>query len=157
MNLTMSAGRMFPPIVREAKKQVFNQFSIARCVDELRTPGTIVSIHPEGTRNKSDDPYTFLPAKPGAGHIALGCPEAKVIPVYILGMGNDLRREFRWNVLSPGEHPIYVYFGAPLNFDDLRQKAREKGPRITLSKRAADRCMEGIKALAEEHRRTTSS
>mgnify|MGYP001480307136 CR=1 FL=1 len=34
-------------------------------------PGTVVGLHPEGTRGKGPDPYTFLPAQPGVGKLAL--------------------------------------------------------------------------------------
>jgi 1-acyl-sn-glycerol-3-phosphate acyltransferase len=148
VNLTMSGMRMFPPVMRDDKKRQFNQWSVDRLCDELRHPGTVVAIHPEGTRNKSDDPYAFLPAQPGAGRVALSVPEAVVIPVFVLGMGNALHEEFAANWTSPSAHPIDVYFGAPVDLSDLRGQA----PRAALFKRASDRCMDAIRALANEHR-----
>ena len=50
------------------------------------------------------------------------------------------------------EHPVDVYFGTPIEFDDLRPKANM----ITTQKRAADRCLDAIKALAEKQRRAAA-
>lgn len=150
VNAIMSGMRMFPPVMREKEKKTFNNYSVERCVEELDRPdiGTILGIHPEGTRNKNPDPYSFLPAQPGVGRIALASKRAKVIPVFALGMGQSILGEMRLNVLSPREHPVDVYFGKPIDFEDLRPKAA----RITAQKRAADRCLDAIKALAEEQR-----
>lgn len=151
VNFAMSGMRMFPPVMRDKEKKAFNQYSVARCVEELnRTDvGTVLGIHPEGTRNKSDDPYAFLPAQPGTGTIALGATRAKVIPVFVLGMGQSINGEMRRNAFAPSKHPIDMYFGAPIDFSDLLPKANM----ITTQKRAADRCLDAIKSLAETQRR----
>jgi 1-acyl-sn-glycerol-3-phosphate acyltransferase len=151
VNFAMSGMRMFPPVMRDKEKKAFNNYSVARCVEELNRPdiGTVLGIHPEGTRNKSDDPYAFLPAQPGTGRIALGATRAKVIPVFVLGMGQSIAGEMRKNVLAPDEHPVDVYFGAPLDFSDLLPKANM----LTAQKRAADRCLDAIKVLADMQRR----
>ncbi len=154
VNLSMSAMRMFPPILRDGSRGTFNNWAIDRCVAELNTPGTIVGIHPEGTRNKSDDPYAFLPAQPGAGRLALCAdPEVRVIPVFALGTGNSIASEMKKNITAPEDHPTSLYFGAPLDFADLRAR----GIRATTAKRAADRCLDAIRALAEQHRRDTGA
>ena len=62
---------MFPPIMRGREKIGFNEYSIQRMIAELGVPNTLIGIHPEGTRNKTDDPYTFLKIRPGAGRVAL--------------------------------------------------------------------------------------
>jgi 1-acyl-sn-glycerol-3-phosphate acyltransferase len=149
VNLSMSAMRMFPPIMRDAQKRAFNMWAIDRCIEELRQPGTIVGIHPEGTRNKGDDPYSFLPAQPGAGKVALEAETAHTIPVFLLGMGQSIRGEMKKNVLAPRHNRIDVYFGDPIDFSDLRPKK----DKTTTAKRAANRCIEAIAALAEEQRR----
>lgn len=151
VNAVMSGMRMFPPVMRDKDKRPFNNYVIARCIDELNREdiGTVLGIHPEGTRNKGDDPYAFLPAQPGVGRIALGATRAYVIPVFALGMGQSILGEMRVNALSPAEHPVDMYFGAPIDFSDLRPK----GNMLTTQKRAADRCLDAIKALAERQRR----
>jgi hypothetical protein len=45
-----------------------------------------------------------------------------------------------------------VYFGAPLDFSDLRPKANM----LTSQKRAADRCLDAIKVLADAQRRAAA-
>jgi 1-acyl-sn-glycerol-3-phosphate acyltransferase len=137
--------------MREKEKKPFNNYAVQRCIEELNREdiGTVLGIHPEGTRNKGDDPYTFLPAQPGVGRIALGATRAKVIPVFVLGMGQTIRGEWKMNFGEPSKYPVDVYFGEPLAFDDLRPKANM----LTTQKKAADRCLDGIKALAERQRR----
>ncbi len=150
VNAVMSGMRMFPPVMRDKEKRPFNNYVLARCIEELNREdiGTVLGIHPEGTRNKGDDPYSFLPAQPGVGRVTLGATRACVIPVFALGMGQSILDEMRMNVLTPNEHPVDVYFGAPLDFSDLRPKANM----LTTQKRAADRCLDAIKALAERQR-----
>ena len=153
VNLSMSAMRMFPPIMRDGSKRAFNMWAIDRCVAELRRPGTIVGIHPEGTRNKGADPYTFLPAQPGAGKIALYADDIPTIPVFITGIGNSLPRELLKNVVVPRDHRIDVYFGSPIDFSDLVPKRHK----TTTAKKAAERCITGIQGLAEEQRAYAAS
>lgn len=155
VNAVMSGMRMFPPVMRDREKRPFNSYSVARCVAELnRTDiGTVVGIHPEGTRNKGDDPYDFLPAQPGVGRIALGATRAHVIPVFALGMGQSIASEMKKNAMHADETPIDVLFGKPIDFTDLQPKANM----LTTQKKAADRCLDAIKALAEEQRRIAAA
>ena len=151
VNAIMSGMRMFPPVMRDREKKAFNNYVLSRCVEELNREdiGTVLGLHPEGTRNKGDDPYAFLPAQPGIGRVALGATRAHVIPVFVLGMGQTIRGEWRMNLLAPDDHPVDVYFGKPLDLSDLRPKANL----ISTQKRDADRCLDAIKALAETQRR----
>ncbi len=149
VNIAMSGMRMFPPIMRERERAGFNLFSVARCVAELEVPGTIMGLHPEGTRNKGDDPYSFLPAQSGVGKIALEAKSAHVIPVFVHGMTSSLATEFKRNWREPPQdHMIDVMFGKEIDLSDLRASAA----RAAALKRASNRCLDGIKALAEEHR-----
>jgi len=151
VNAAMSGMRMFPPVMRDKEKRGFNTYVLARCVEELNREdvGTVLGIHPEGTRNKGPDPYEFLPAQPGVGRVALGATRAKVIPVFALGMGQSIPGELRLNLTAPKDHPVDMYFGEPIDFSDLRPKAKM----VTTQKRAADRCLDAIKVLAERQRR----
>ena len=150
VNFAMSGMRMFPPIMREKEKKGFNTYAVARCIEELDRPdiGTVLGIHPEGTRNKSDDPYEFLPAQPGVGRIALGSQRAHVIPVFVLGMAQSITGEWRKNLFEADTQPVDLYFGTPIDFTDLRPKANM----VTAQKRAADRCLDAIKVLADRQR-----
>ena len=101
-------------------------------------------MHPEGTRGKGDDPYTFLPAQPGVGKLALvGKPV--VIPAFILGLGNNIVEDIRLNFTPrrAASTPVITVFGEPIDYADL---LAEK-PRPTLYKKTADRFMAEIKKL----------
>lgn len=149
VNGVMSAWRMFPPVMRETSKRAFNHYSVGRCIEELKVPGTLLGVHPEGTRNKGEDPYALLRGQPGVGKIALGDHGAPVIPLFVLGTGNSLGREFIHNWTAPDDHRIDVHIGPPIDFSDLRARARL----VRAQKAAADRCMDAINALAEDNKR----
>ncbi|MFW5921652.1 MAG: lysophospholipid acyltransferase family protein [Polyangiales bacterium] len=148
VNATMSGLTMFPPVVRDPKRAAFNRYSLERCVEELEVPGTIVGVHPEGTRNKGDDPYSFLPAQPGVGRVIVRA-SAPVVPVFVHGLSNSIPRELRLNVTAPHDHPIDILFGEPVDMSDLRAK----GSRAATNKRAADRALDAIGELGDRHRR----
>jgi 1-acyl-sn-glycerol-3-phosphate acyltransferase len=63
VNAIMSGMRMFPPVMRDKEKKPFNNYVIQRCIEELNREdiGTVLGIHPEGTRNKGDA-HTFCRA-----------------------------------------------------------------------------------------------
>jgi 1-acyl-sn-glycerol-3-phosphate acyltransferase len=148
-NIAMSCMRMFPPIMRDKDRASFNLFSVQRCVAELEVPGTIMGLHPEGTRNKGDDPYSFLPAQSGVGKIALDAAHARVVPVFVHGLSNSLGTEFTRNWRErPEANVIDVMFGPEVPMADLRASTA----RAASLKRAANRALDGIKKLAEEHR-----
>ena len=148
LNAAMSGMAMFPPILRDKERLNFNRYSVQRCLEELEAPGTVMGLHPEGTRNKGDDPYHFLPAQPGVGKLALET-SAPTVPIFIHGLTNNLVHEWRRNWIQPIEqNPIDVVFGSPIDFSDLRAK----GSRASTQLRAAERCLAQIRALAEAHR-----
>jgi 1-acyl-sn-glycerol-3-phosphate acyltransferase len=148
INLWMAGFFMFPPIMRSKERRDFNKYALDRMVAELERPGQMIGIHPEGTRNKGDDPYTFLKTQPGLGQIVLAAPDTRVLPVFITGLSNNMMTEFKRTWFSRGKHPIDVHYGAPIEFDDLRAK----GQRMTVAMQAAHRAMDGVKELAEDHR-----
>lgn len=148
LNFVMSNMAMFPPVVRDPGRRAFNRYAVARCVAELSVPGTVLGLHPEGTRNKGDDPYSFMSAQPGVGQVVLGARRARVFPVFLYGLTNDIFAELVDNWTRPAAHPIDIGFGPEIPFDDLRARPL----RLALHKAAADRCLDGIRALAERHR-----
>ena len=145
VNLIMTGMSMFPPITRSKEQMPFNRFALARLVEELGKPGTVVGMHPEGKRNKGE-PTDFLPAQPGVGKLALDAENARVIPIFILGMNNNLLLEAWRNWAEPDRWPIHICFGPDIDFSDLRQK----GSRASIHLMAARRCMEAIERLARE-------
>jgi 1-acyl-sn-glycerol-3-phosphate acyltransferase len=146
VNLLMSAFAMYPPIMRDASKRSFNQYSVDVLSDLASRPGNVVGVHPEGTRSRTDDPYTLLSAQPGVGQMVY---EAKpiVVPVFVLGLGNDLVRQVKGNFDGRGA-PITIAFGPAI---DLQQDFQ--GPaRLRTYKRISDRLRAEIMLLAGQSR-----
>ena len=103
-------------------------------------------MHPEGKRNQGD-PYTLLPAQRGVGRILHECPNAKVIPVFINGLGNDFVRQVRDNFTGRGKRIIAV-FGKPIDFGSaLKRTGTPK-----LHKELSEVAMEHVQQLSHEER-----
>jgi 1-acyl-sn-glycerol-3-phosphate acyltransferase len=149
VNAAVAGGAMYPPIYRQAERRALNDEALDKMVEILRTPGNVLGMHPEGTRGKGDDPYTFLPAQPGVGKLALvGKP--MVIPAFTLGLGNNIAEDIKWNFTRGArrDHAVISVFGDPLDFTDLMAEK----PRPTLYKKTADRFMAAIKKLSEREK-----
>jgi 1-acyl-sn-glycerol-3-phosphate acyltransferase len=153
INWFMTILAMFPPIVRDPKRRAWNRYALKRIEAELTIPGTWVGIHPEGRRNKHAGPYGFLKPHVGTGRIALSVGDIRVVPLYVVGISNDIFREAVFNWLRPQEHRIDACFGADVDLSDLRAQVPDgEEPSRELSMAAAQRCMDAIVALAEGHR-----
>jgi 1-acyl-sn-glycerol-3-phosphate acyltransferase len=147
VNGLMSFFAMYPPIFRDRKRAALNLASLDETAALLRRGGFFVGLHPEGTRNKGEDPYTLLPAQSGVGRLihAAGVP---VVPVFVNGLGNDLPRQVAGGLTGRGT-PIHVVYGAPIDFGTLR--GAPDAP--ATYKRMAEVCLEAITALGREERR----
>jgi len=145
VNAAVAAGAMYPPIFRQSDRRALNDDALDRMVEIVRQPGNVLGMHPEGTRGKGPDPYTFLPAQPGVGKLAL-IARPVVIPAFILGLGNNAVEDIRLNYSreARGAGAIITVFGAPVDYSDL---CVEK-PRPTLYKKCADRFMAEVGKLA---------
>ena len=149
VNAVMSGFFMFPPVMRSKEKRAYNNYALQRMVAELERPGQQLGIHPEGTRGKGDDPYTFLRTQPGVGTVLSKSKHTVVVPVFITGLTNSMTEEFRRNWShNPSTHPIDVVFGPVVRFDDLR----EKGDRLAIHMQIAQRCMDAVSELADWHK-----
>jgi 1-acyl-sn-glycerol-3-phosphate acyltransferase len=146
-NGLMSAWAMYPPVLRRPEKRGFNQYVVEFLSAEIDRPGTVVGIHPEGTRNKTDDPYTLLPAQPGVGQI-IRAARPIVVPVFVLGMGNELVRQVTGNFDGKGD-PITMVFGKPL---DLERYYAEPA-RLRTYMNIANDLREELSRLGAEERR----
>jgi 1-acyl-sn-glycerol-3-phosphate acyltransferase len=147
--LAMSGGSMFPPFFRKAKKKGVNKLSLQTLVEMLQRPAQMVGFHPEGTRNKTDDPYQLLPAQPGVGELALKARPI-VIPAFITGLTNSVFAELFANLR--GQRTIVAVFGAPIDLSAFPETAR-----LTHHKQCADLFTAKIAALAEEEKALRSS
>ena len=143
VNGIMSFFAMYPPIFRDRRKAMLNPAALSELGWLLRRGGVFAGLHPEGTRKRDDDPYTFLPAQPGVGKVIYES-RVTVVPVFVNGLLNDLPLQVRGNFNRKGP-PIHVVFGKPVEYADL---AAEK-PRPTLYKKCADRFMTEVGKLME--------
>ena len=146
VSLLASGLSMYPPIFREDSKREFNSYGVRRLIQILEQPGSVVGMHPEGTRNKGPDPYTLLPARPGVGKLIL---EARpdVLPIFINGLSDDLRAQLRGNFGRSGQ-PIIIVFGKPLELSSFY--AKRNGLRT--QKELADFVRSEITALGQRER-----
>jgi 1-acyl-sn-glycerol-3-phosphate acyltransferase len=149
LNLLVGGGAMYPPIFRERAKAGWNKDAIERLVGFLREPGTLVGMHPEGTRGKGPDPYELLPAQPGVGEVILRA-RPLVVPLFIGGLRNEFVAQARLNYHPDVRRrdPLILCFGRPVEYVDLTVEA----PRLALYKRTADRVRAAIAALGERER-----
>ncbi len=149
MNLVIGGNVMYPPVFRQRERAALNKDTVDRIVRFLKEPGTVVGMHPEGTRGKGPDPYEMLPAMPGVGQIALlGKPI--VIPAWVNGLPNDIIAGVRDNY-TPGirrRDPMIVVFGEPIDYSEF---AAQK-PRPALYKKTADLFRAKILELGERER-----
>ena len=143
LNLLVSGMSMFPPIFRHGRKRALNERSLERCIAELRRPGTALGFHPEGTRGRGPDPFALLRPRPGIGRVVLGAPGVRVVPAFVLGLGNSVLAEVWRNWWFPSRHPVQVSFGSDVNLDDLRGF-----PPAAAGARAAERCLATIAEAA---------
>ncbi len=147
VNLVMGFWSMYPPVFKEGDKRRFNEYSHRRLLELLSEgAGTVVGFHPEGTRNQSPDPYSFLPAQPGVGQL-VHATRPHVVPVFVAGLNNDLPRQVMGN--WTGGPPIRLHFGRALDLDTLTAGKAH----VRTYKAIADATMRAVADLGEEDRK----
>lgn len=155
VNLVMGWWSMFPPFFAAgekpiAEKREFDKYSFRVLTEICREgAGNLIGFHPEGTRNKSDDPYSFLRAQPGVGKLIKDA-SPQVIPIFIAGLGNDLPKQVLGN--WTGGEPIRVHFGEQLDFSEFTSKRDS----VRTYKEIADFVMMKIGELGEQDRKMYS-
>lgn len=155
VNLVMGWWSMYPPFFASGEnplveKRAFDKYSF-RVLTELARygPGNVIGFHPEGTRNKSKDPYSYLPAQPGVGKLIKDAAP-QVIPVFIAGLGNDLPKQVMGN--WRGGKNIRIHFGPMLDLSSYLVKP----DRIRTYKEISDFVMLRIAELGEADRQMNS-
>lgn len=146
VNGLMSFFAMYPPVFRERSRAALNLASLDETVRLLRRGGTFVGLHPEGTRNQSDDPYALLPAQSGVGRV-IHAAKVCVLPVFVNGLGNDLPKQVVGNFTRKGT-PLIINFGAPVEFGDMLDQP--SSPR--LHRRISEHALDEIRKLGDEER-----
>jgi 1-acyl-sn-glycerol-3-phosphate acyltransferase len=118
INAVCATMAMYPPIFREAHKRDITRIGLDFLAEALRHPGTVVGIHPEGTRGKGPDPYELLPPEQGFGRVVLTAHPI-VIPIFINGMSNNLAAECKSTFDGTGI-PIIIAFGKPVDLSEFQ-------------------------------------
>jgi 1-acyl-sn-glycerol-3-phosphate acyltransferase len=153
VNLLMGWWAMYPPFFREqgeAEKREFDKFSLRELIRICSTGRShVIGFHPEGKRNFSRDPYSFLPAQPGIGKVLFDS-HAQVVPVFIAGLGNRLGRQVLGN--WTGGERVRIWFGEPLDLSVFF----ERRDSLRTHKEIADFLMAKIADLGEQDRATYS-
>jgi 1-acyl-sn-glycerol-3-phosphate acyltransferase len=151
VNFIMGWWSMFPPFFAggenpKVDKREFDKFSM-RLLTNLCSEGAgnVIGFHPEGTRNKTGDPYTFLRPRPGIGKLIKDA-RPQVVPVFIAGLGNDLARQVAGN--WRGGEQIRVRFGPLIDFSEFQDKRDS----VRTHKEIAEFVMSKIAELAEQDR-----
>jgi 1-acyl-sn-glycerol-3-phosphate acyltransferase len=152
INAAASGMSMYPPIYRETEKRGATRAGLDFLANELHRPGTVVGIHPEGTRNKGTDPYELLPPEPGFGRVVLRARPI-VLPVFINGLTNNFVAECRSTFDGTGP-PILIAIGPPVEFGDLLDA---DPTRLRAQVAVGRRVLEEIAALAVIERRRRHS
>lgn len=147
LNLLVSGNSMYPPVFRDDRGPLLNRNVIDACVRLLAwSPRAVVAMHPEGTRNKGDDPYSFLLPKAGIGRIALTA-RAPIVPSFVNGLPRSFGKLIEER-LTPGVEPVRVFLGPPVPLDDLYDHAEDR----EAHREAAVRTMTAIAALGDRDR-----
>ena len=147
VNLVMGWWAMYPPFFREEKeanKRSFDKFSVRELIHICRYGrGHVIGFHPEGKRNLSADPYSFLPAQPGIGKVIYEA-QPQVVPVFVTGLRNELAKQVLGN--WTGGEKVRIWFGEPIELDDFYPKRDS----VRTHKEISDFLMTRIAELGEK-------
>lgn len=149
VNLIMGWWSMYPPIFATSEtpeKRIFDKYSL-RLLTELcrHGRGHVIGFHPEGTRNKSFDPYSYLRPQPGVGKLIKDA-DPQVVPVFVAGLSNKLSEQVMRNWTT--HEPIRIHFGPVLDMSEHRHKRDH----LRTYKEIADFVMQEIALLGERDR-----
>jgi len=151
VNLVMGWWSMYPPFFVTGKnpmpeKRAFDKYSMRRLAQLCNDgAGNVIGFHPEGTRNKSDDPYSFLRPQPGVGKLIKDA-NPQVIPVFIAGLGNNLPKQVLGNWF--GGEKVRIHFGQQLDLSEFMVKKDH----VRIYKEIGEFVMSKIAELAENDR-----
>ncbi len=125
VNLVMGWWSMYPPFFSGGDKPIpakreFDKYSFRRLTQLCREgAGNVIGFHPEGTRNRSDDPYSYLRPQPGVGKLIKEA-NPQVVPIFITGLGNNLPRQVLGNWF--GGEKVRIHFGKQLDLSEFIAK-----------------------------------
>lgn len=152
VNLIMGWWSMYPPFFVTGKnpvpeKRAFDKYSMRRLTQLCSEgAGNVIGFHPEGTRNKNTDPYSYLRPQPGIGKL-IKDSNPQVVPVFIAGLGNNLPKQVLGNWL--GGEKIRIHFGRQLDLSEFSARKDH----VRTYKEIAEFAMSKIAELGEEDRK----
>ncbi len=155
VNLVMGWWSMYPPFFASGEKPLLEKRALDKYSFRVLTEicrngaGNVIGFHPEGTRNKGADPYTYLPAQPGIGKL-IKAAAPQVIPVFVAGLGNDLPKQVLGN--WRGGEKIRIHFGPQLELSNYLSKKDH----VRTYKEISEFVMSKIAELGEADRQMTS-
>ncbi|HSV33641.1 MAG TPA: lysophospholipid acyltransferase family protein [Pyrinomonadaceae bacterium] len=153
VNLIMGWWSMYPPFFAAGDtpaKRDFDKYSMRRMAQLCREgAGNVIGFHPEGTRNQNDDPYSYLRAQPGVGKLIKDA-NPQVVPVFIAGLGNNLRKQVLGNWF--GGEKIRIHFGKQLDLSEFMTKQDH----VRTYKEIAEFVMGKIRELGEADKEVMS-
>ncbi len=154
LNAAVGAMNIYPPVVRSKRGHAWGQHVIGIIRDLLVERRVTVLIHPEGGRNKGDNPYALLPARPGLGRI-IHESQATVVPIFLHGFPTSFGRYASVAAarLRGAPPPVQAVMGEPIDFS--REFATSGSP--TLFHGMAQRITAEISALMPEERAIRAS
>jgi 1-acyl-sn-glycerol-3-phosphate acyltransferase len=117
VNFAAAYWSMYPPLFSTSARQNFDRYALDLLIKLCSEgEGNVIGIHPEGTRNRDPDPYSFGKFQPGAGRI-IHAARPQVLPAFITGLPNQIR-----TVLAArrrGADPIRVHFGQAVDLSEF--------------------------------------
>lgn len=155
VNLIMGWWSMYPPFFAAGtnpipQKREFDKYSFRRLIQLCREgAGNLIGFHPEGMRNKSADPYTFLRPQPGVGKLIKDA-NPQVVPIFVAGLGNKLAKQVLGNWF--GGEPIRIHFGKQLDLSEFIGKKDH----VRTYKEIGEFVMSKIAELGEEDKKVMS-
>jgi len=144
VNLSFALGRMYPPIIRDKKRRLWNRYATDLMAEMVQNPANMVGFHPEGTRNRSPDPYALLPGKPGCGELIFRS-NPNVVPVFLQGFIKSPFKMVQKNWSSSPKPVVHMVMGEPLDFSEECKLEENRKTFLQISKKV----MDAIGELAE--------
>lgn len=146
VNALAAFWAMYPPLFRRPGTRRFDQWALgelaALCTSR---PGQLIGYHPEGTRNRDPDPWSYLRVHSGIGRLLLAA-RPEVVPVFVAGLEGGFTSILKRRVR--GGEPIRLWFGAPLDYRVfVDQATMDATPR-----RLSEFVMAAIRELGERDR-----
>ena len=134
VTLPFALGGMYPPIIRDKKRLLWNQYATDLMAELVKSPANMLGFHPEGTRNRGSDPYTLLPGKPGCGELIFRS-NPNVVPVFLQGFMKSPFKMVQKNWSNSAEPLVHMVMGEPLDFSEEHKLEENRKTFLLISKK----------------------